>query len=418
LENGRVPLINGVLAFLLRIIPALDLVVTSRLASIIASLFSLWFLVQILQDVFGRKKALAAGFFFAFLPYSIYYSRVILPEPFFIALSLGSLWLYKRHLQHNDLAHLLLSAVFFSLALLVKPMAVFFIPVFIGLHLVHRSRITLKDVIGVFLFGCACIPVLLWREWIKQYPTGIPLSAWLFNGVGIGTNLSPVYMIRFKPAWWRWLFYERLGKLFLGYIGILPFCIGILVSLQELRTQWKYRALFYLTWAISSFAYISVFAAGNVQHDYYQIPLVPFVSISCGIGIISLFGFLRNKGGKPLATLVCGGLVLGTLLFGWKRVEGYYHINNWSIIEAGKAADKLLPKDAKVIAPYGGDTAFLFQINRTGWPVGFDIDTKINEGAQYYISLNYDDETNDLIKKYHVIQSTKEYVIIELTQRQ
>jgi hypothetical protein len=41
--------------------------------------------------------------------------------------------------------------------------------------------------------------------------------------------------------------------------------------------------------------------------------------------------------------------------------------------------------DAKVIAPYMGDTAFLFQTNRTGWPIGFEIDKKIAEGAQYYV---------------------------------
>ncbi|HSW89452.1 MAG TPA: hypothetical protein VLH19_01110, partial [Patescibacteria group bacterium] len=108
--------------------------------------------------------------------------------------------------------------------------------------------------------------------------------------------------------------------------------------------------------------------------------------------------------------------VILMMFLSWNQVKGYYQINHWAIIHAGQIADKILPADAKVIAPYQGDTAFLFQTNRTGWPIGFDIDKKISEGAAYYVSVNFDDETNALMKKYTVIAKTKEYVIIDLTK--
>src|SRR5207302_6010614 len=55
------------------------------------------------------------------------------------------------------------------------------------------------------------LPLVLWRQWILQYPEGIPANAWLLNGNGI----------RFRPAFFRWIFYERLTKLISGYLGIV-----------------------------------------------------------------------------------------------------------------------------------------------------------------------------------------------------
>ena len=83
---------------------------------------------------------------------------------------------------------------------------------------------------------------------------------------------------------------------------------------------------------------------------------------------------------------------------------------------AGQAVDKLTPADAKVIAPYQGDTAFLFQTNRTGWPIGGRIDDKIKMGATYYITTTDDDEAKQLEAKYTVVEKTSQYVLIRLSQ--
>ena len=94
------PLVNGVLATLLRAVPALPLVLTSRLVSVLVSLGSLWFLVQLVEKFTGNKTiGWLSGFFIALLPYSIYYSRVILPEPYVLFFSLGSLYFLVVALQ-------------------------------------------------------------------------------------------------------------------------------------------------------------------------------------------------------------------------------------------------------------------------------------------------------------------------------
>jgi hypothetical protein len=89
-------------------------------------------------------------------------------------------------------------------------------------------------------------------------------------------------------------------------------------------------------------------------------------------------------------------------------------------LEAGKAADRLLPTDAKVIAPYNGDTTFLYQTGRQGWPIGFDIDKKISQGAAYYVTVSptdSDTETKELAEKYTVLVRNDRFAIIDLTRK-
>ena len=79
-------------------------------------------------------------------------------------------------------------------------------------------------------------------------------------------------------------------------------------------------------------------------------------------------------------------------------------------------ADKLLPETAKVIAPYNGDTAFLYQMDRYGWPAVEDsFDNIIKRGADYYVSVILNDaDTKYILSKYQIVEKTDSYVIADL----
>ena len=124
--------------------------------------------------------------------------------------------------------------------------------------------------------------------------------------------------------------------------------------------------------------YLVIFAAGNVRHDYYQILLLPVICLYAGKGIAYLF---TNTHFSRLAVMIL--LVVGigfTTAFSWFTLRTFYWINRPEIIMAGMEADRILPKDAKVIAPYNGDTTFLYQTKRQGWPLGFDIEKNWHKG--------------------------------------
>jgi hypothetical protein len=164
--------------------------------------------------------------------------------------------------------------------------------------------------------------------------------------------------------------------------------------------------------------YLIVIARGNVQHDYYQILLLPVISIFVAKGLISIFRL--GKDDKIWTGLLAIFTFAFMWAFSWYTIRTFYWINRPEIVAAGKMADKLLPKNAKVIVPYNGDTSFLYQTNRQGWPEGFDIAKKISMGAGYYVTVSptdNDTETKDLANTFTVLVRNDKFAIIDLTRK-
>jgi hypothetical protein len=227
--------------------------------------------------------------------------------------------------------------------------------------------------------------------WNEDFLRGIPHWSWVFNGDEI----------RGKPAFWWWIFGERLGKLILGIWLVVPFFIG-------LTSRQKGRYLHFLSvFLLGQFLYVFIVATANVRHDYYQTLCIPAISLACGVGAVELW---------KLAKLATVGTIVFGLFISFYTVRGFYNINHPEIVKAGKAADLLLPAYAKVIAPYNGDTAFLYQTKRMGWPyVTLPVDEMIERlGAEYYVSVNFDEQTKAVMSKYKVLEKTDDYVIVRL----
>jgi hypothetical protein len=104
------------------------------------------------------------------------------------------------------------------------------------------------------------------------------------------------------------------------------------------------------------------------------------------------------------------------MIIGWDRIKPFYQINHPELIEVGKIVDTKLPKDALIIAPYTGDTAFLYQMNRKGWPaIDASIDNIIERGADYYVSIDLGSkDTTDFEKRFVTLQKTSKYIILDL----
>ena len=199
----------------------------------------------------------------------------------------------------------------------------------------------------------------------------------------------------------------------MAYGGLVLFCFGLV--LKPFR---KEGGLFYL-WFLSILVYFIVVATGNVTHDYYQIPFIPVASVFLACGFYLLWKLPRENFTAWFGPILAITLTLMLWAFGWYEVRDFYNINDPKIVEAGAEADIILPKDAKVIAPYGGDTAFLYQINRKGWPVLTEsIDGLIKKGATNYVTVDPNDFTPDnVLAKYKIIKKTKDYLILDLLQK-
>lgn len=378
-----------------------------RLVTIIFSLVSSLFLYLLVKKRSDELTAIATIFFFLFLPFNVFYTRTILPDPSMVTYILGGiyffdLWISERSNNSKKNIYIVSSLIFWALALLVKPFSVFFtLPMIYlayekyGLAMLKKWQLWAFAILSV-------LPFVLWRMWMSQFPSGIPQSFWLFNGNNI----------RFKGAFFNWIFANRISEIILGNWGVAILIIGILVTRAK---NYKY----FFSFALSSLVYLFVVATGNVQHSYYQILIIPSIAIFLGLGSSFLLNtpkeFSLNPKTTVLTLLICTVFLFA---FSWYQVRDYFNINNPSIIVAGEAVDKLTPKNAKIIANYDGDTSFLYQTKRKGW-ASFEkpLPEMIQMGASFLVLENPTDADLGLGKTYKIVSVTKAYVLFDLTQK-
>lgn len=397
------PIYNGIHAILVKTFPFFSLEIWGRLLSIFSALVSTVFVYLIGKRFIGKAGGLLSAFFFAFLPFNIYFTRVILPEPMGVAFGLISIWLFIKFVDNEKQWALYLSGIFMALAMLIKPFFFFYLVplLYLAIRKYGISRIIGNaKVLITFLifFNLSLAPFFLWRIWINQFPAGIPFFEWAFNGD----------RIRFRPSFWRWIFGERLGHLILGSWGLVPFTFGLISKKKD------YFIHFFL---LGMFFYVTVFATASVRHDYYQIITIPAISLAVAGGTLYLWN--EKKLNQILTRLFLVFAVFIGLVTSGVQIKEFYKVNHPEIIEAGMAVDKITPKDALVIAPYNGDTAFLYQTKRWGWPAVDDsFDNLIKKGASYYVSVNLGDKDTIYISShYRVLEKTDKYLIADLTQR-
>lgn len=392
------PLYNAIVAVLYKqfgINPVLG-----RLVSIVFATAGAAALYGLVRLTLGMKSALLALMYYQLLPYNIYYSRVFMPDPTFVALSVISLLWCVLWVKTDKVRYGLALMLTFAAAMLVKPYAIFMVfP--LGYWIVSNwgwHAFTKKSVyiiaIGSF------IPLALWRYHYYLHPEGTFASTWLLNGDGI----------RFKGAFFRWLIFDRLNRLIFATGGFVLFIAGLFTSHQK-----KHTALFFV-WTLSVFLYMTIFAKGNVNHDYYQLPIVAPGVVLIAIASSWLITAGKTIVGKMVNTGLVAGLLVLSLALGWFEVRGYFNINVPAIVEAGKKVDEITPKDAIVIAPYGGDPAFLYQTNRYGWPVGGDVEKRMESGATYYVTTSKEDEYARLKATYTLVFENDQFAIIHLVK--
>jgi hypothetical protein len=384
----------------------LPLIISHRLVIILASLITAYLLYRLILPTKDYLAALMALFWFTFLPFSIYYSRSVLPEMISVALGVGSLFVFKKHP--------IFSAVLLSLVLLIKPFfAICLLPAFI--YLFFKSKPSLRSFfITVIAFGLALIPILLWRNLTSLYPQGVPSNAWLFNlsthpvfpEWWRGYNLTLINQIEaFRPHWWYWLFYKRLSLMILGGGLVIPYIIGLIKSHPLVGLN---RAMF-----LGTFLYFAIVAGGNLRHDYYQIFTLPQVALSLGLGFSAILKFKKRHIAIPLLLI----LSIYSLYTTVRLISPNYQIYNSTQLQLSQIAKKYLPPNALVIAPAQGDTTFLYFLGHSGYPLEMDNYKSLSELHRqdlYLVSTNINDYTRKVIQTGTVLWTGPDGIIIKI----
>ncbi|MCX7996724.1 MAG: glycosyltransferase family 39 protein [Patescibacteria group bacterium] len=401
------PLYNAMFAGLYVLFPVLPVEVWGRIVSIIMSLLTLVALYYLVYKEINRVAAVATAGIYAVFPYMVFFSRTVLPETTAVGFAILSIVLLRAGLasEKRRIFSLLvaLSSISFALAILVKPTAIFYGLVLAILFLRKYGLRVFKAPPAHLYFIMALLPLIGWRIYIMQFPEGIPSAGWLITRVQTFEGERNIF---FRPAFFRWVFYERIATQMLGGFAVFFLIMGILA---------KQRSYLLHTLGLSALIYLLVFQGGNIQHEYYQIILFPALAVLCGLGIEFLFRH-RKILIHPIVTIPVVIATIGlSIFFSYYKVKDFYGISGDLVQIANLIKTVTRPEDT-IITDRMGDTTLLYLMDRRGSPAIYkDLDEMRKDGYAYLVVQNR--ETIETIRRernYREIMKTEKFSLFKL----
>lgn len=409
------PVYNALVAGLYKYIPLTSLEIYGRLVTIFFSLTIIAILYYFLFKEVGRTAAIAGSFTYAVFPFFVFFSRVVLPETTalgftFISLLFLYFFTFGRNKMKNTTSYTL-SLFFFTLAIMTKPMVIFYALSFLMLFIIKYRWNIHKKVLPYLFFLLAVLPYGLWSLYIGKYPEGIPSCptcpegtiTWLIKYVNTSTGLQNIF---FKPSFFRWIFFERINNLILGGYLTFFFVLGFFVKSK--------RYFLHSLW-ISSLAYLLVFQGGNVQHEYYQTLILPPLAALVGIGV-NLF-VVQNKIfiSQVVTFLAILSLFLFSFFISYFSVRDYYNYSQDQVSMARIIRD-LTKTGSKIVTDTNGDTTLLYLSDREGTPAVFKPLPELKKSGYSYFVTSKSEVISQLKKDniYSVLFENNQFAIFVL----
>lgn len=401
------PLYNATFGLLYKLYPSIPLEIYGRLTSIFFSLIIISIIYYLVLKEIGRLSAIFSAIIYAVFPFFVFFSRVVLPETMALSLTFLSILLlyFYIHSKNNliQIVFYLLSLLFFSLGILIKPPVIFY--GFVLLYLFYKMyKLNVFKKIHFYLFFIiGVIPFLIWRSYIAQHPEGVPESMWLLFIINTFEGKKVIFM---KPAFFRWIFFERINNLIMGGLMTFFFILGVLK---------KQKNFFLYSILMSAFLYLFIFQGGNVQHVYYQTLILPVIAIFTGMGMDFLFKNKKVFVNQFLSVMICIAIFGLSLFFSFYQVQNYYNYPQ-DITQIAKVIKTLTGPDDKIITDTTGDTTLLYMAERKGSPAPYkEMDEFKKDGYKYFITFNQEVIKNKKIEnKYKEIFENNKFAIFQL----
>lgn len=373
------PLYSAIFAALHQQFPILPIAVWARIVSIAFFLVMLVAIFQILEKEFGLAEAFFGSLFLAINPFTVFYSRTVLPD--MPATALAFLAIYFLYYYHkSEWVWLLISAIFMAAALLIKPTVIFFLLPALYLFWKKEGFLVNKILPITAYLLLVLVPLMVWRTFIQQFPEGIPFSQWLLTSVNTPEGLQPIF---FRPSFFRWVFFERISQLILGGFLVFFLLLGVLFPPKK-------NLQLPLVFMWSSLLYLLVFQGGNVQHEYYQILILPSLGLLIGVG--SGYYFRQKKVGFVMVRLlVILSIFAASSLFSYYQVKNKYDEQPQLLLIADVVKSLTTEKDL-IVTDSQGDTTLLYLSDRRGYPAPYrELSVLKDQGAKYFVTqdLNY-----------------------------
>lgn len=402
----ELPIYNALFAKLHSALPILSLETWARLVSVLFSLLCIGSLYYLALVEAGRSAAIFTAITYAIMPFFVYFSRVILPETPALSLAICAIFLLHHFttekVKGKKIVWFVLSLVSFATSLLIKPTTIFYaLPLLVLFMRKYKYSIP-KQLHVILYFLLTVAPLIAWRYYITNFPEGIPASNWLFTMVNTSEGQKEIFM---RPAFFRWIFYERLNNLIMGGYLTVFFILGIIR---------KQKTLLPLSIIAAGFIYIFVFQGGNVQHEYYQVIAFPAIALAVGLGVGLIIESTKTFLHPLITTPIVILLFAASFLFSWYQVKGYYAIPQDLLLMAKIIKTFTKPSD-KVIADRMGDTTLLYLSDRKGAPLLYREPEEMKKmGYQYILTDKREIMDKLILLKFEKLFENSQFALFAL----
>ena len=267
---------------------------------VVASLFwllgglALYGLARRLASVDGAIIALS---YYLFMEFGVIASRSFQPDPLMIGLTLAGLWAFVRWDEELTWKWTLIAGLLSGAAIFVKNVAAF--PLFIAFALVILKTLGLKRALKE--------P----QVWVLAIITALPTVIYMIDGLLISKEMDTALGLRFFPQLWTDpTFYVRWKNIIANNIGFGAF----LLALLGIFLAWPGRDRCLLTGTLLGYlVYGFVFSYHISTHNYYQLPLIVFISLSLAVIGKTLFRKMTEINDRSVWPRL---VVLSIILFG------------------------------------------------------------------------------------------------------
>lgn len=353
--------------------------ILARLYSILLMALTTLAIYLIGRSIFSPGVGFASALVFNLFPASAFWGRTILPE--LMALFLSTLAILLVLFRQSYLS--LVGFILLGLAVAIKPyFMVLILPLVYFLITTGRKDKWyvnfFKIIVAVFI---TVFPYILWQLYWRSQPEDAFLSHSIVSGRGfelLWRNAPPLLFFE-KTRWLETLIKERFMKQ-LTPLGTVLFIGGIF----SLLTQDLGVKKFLYLWLGSVLMAFLIMAQGNIEHEYYQLIILPVTSLFIGSLIVLVtVKFIKIISHKRLVNSLISSLgflslaffliyYLGAVPFYSAKAEYFKpEVKYEQFLPDIKKAQSLIAEDVKVVIiddvdVYGSPT-LLNHINRQGW---------------------------------------------------
>jgi hypothetical protein len=252
------------------------------------------FLYLIAKRTGTALSALIVLAIYLFLPFGIFAGRSFQPDVMMLMLVLGAMLAVWCYVERSTVFRLVIAALVSGCALFIKPSCVFMV------------LATYFFVVGGS-FG--------WRRLFNRYLllflalSFIPAAVYYGRGIFASDSIGAQPQLQFVPRlifncsyWSGWL--RQIGNT-VGTLNLVVALVGMVVLVGRLNK------LFLAGLWLSYLIYGLVFSYAIHTHDYYQLLLIPIVSLS--LGPIAVWGLQRLRNLSPAARRMLAGICLAVV---------------------------------------------------------------------------------------------------------